>query len=129
MAFCKVDTARMRLNYSGANIPLLISRGETIITFEPDDMPVGKFIDMRAFNDQYIDLQKDDALYLFTDGITDQFGRDKISKFSTERLKLFLSEISYSPMSEQKERFKRMYREWKGSQKRTDDSLLLGVRF
>ncbi len=129
MAFCMVDFRQMRMNYSGANIPLLLCREHTILTFEADEMPVGKFIDMRAFDDHYIDLQRNDALYLYTDGITDQFGRDKISKFSTERLKILLSEISDEPMALQKEKFKKVFRDWKGSQKRTDDSLILGVRF
>jgi serine phosphatase RsbU (regulator of sigma subunit) len=128
VAFCMIDTKLMTLNYAGANIPLLLIRDKTIVTFEPDDMPVGKFIEMKTFQNHFTDIQKNDILYLFTDGITDQFGGDKMTKFSMEKLKQILVDYSGDPLTVQKEKFKKIFRDWKGGNKRTDDALILGFK-
>ncbi|MBK8367840.1 MAG: SpoIIE family protein phosphatase [Bacteroidetes bacterium] len=48
-----------------------------------DKFPVGAFVDeqVQSFTSKQIQLQKNDLVYLFSDGFADQFGGDKGKKF------------------------------------------------
>ncbi|MCF6185334.1 MAG: serine/threonine-protein phosphatase, partial [Bacteroidales bacterium] len=127
-AICIFDTETKQLNYAGANLPLILMKQKETISYSPDNMPIGTFITMKPFKNNYIDISENDTLYLFTDGITDQFGGEKDQKFSFHRLKKVLTDNSEEPMFIQKEQFKKTFRKWKGKQKRTDDALILGVK-
>ena len=127
-AICIFNTKTKKLNYAGANLPLILMRNKEIISYSPDNMPVGTYITMKPFKNNFIDIQKDDSFYLFTDGITDQFGGSKNQKFSFHRLKKVLTENAEEPLFIQKEQFKKTFRNWKGNQKKTDDALITGFK-
>jgi len=124
-----IDTKTFNLNYSGANLPLLLIRNKNIKFYNPDNMPVGTFISMPSFTNNSFQLEKKDKIYLFTDGIIDQFGGIKNKKFSLNRLQTILLENSDQAFSIQKERLKKEFKKWRGNQKRTDDVLILGFQF
>lgn len=128
VSVCIINTKSHQINYAGANIPLVIIRNKTVLYYEPDNMPVGIYIDMKPFKNNYLQLKKDDSIYLFTDGIIDQFGGDKLQKYSFKRLQNILIKHSDESFLIQKEKIKKSFRNWKGSQKRTDDSLILGLK-
>jgi len=123
-----INTDTMELNYAGANLPLLLIRNNELKFFNPDNMPVGIFISMPSFSNKTFTLQKGDSIYLFTDGIIDQFGGKKNKKFSLNRLQEILLKNSNQAFSIQKERLKKEFRKWRGNLKRTDDVLVLGFK-
>ena len=128
IAICVINEKTYQINYAGANIPLIIVRDKVTLYYEPDNMPVGTFINMKPFKNNYIQLQKNDSIYMFTDGIIDQFGGNKLQKYSFKRLQNILTKYSDETFSIQKEKIKKAFRNWKGSQKRTDDALILGYK-
>lgn len=81
------------------------------------------------FENKEFTLQKGDALYLFTDGITDQFGGPQGKKIKTSGLKELLTSISEKPMDEQHAIIKHHFYDWKKDHDQLDDVLLIGVRF
>jgi len=101
------NTKTKQMNYAGANLPLILMRNKEIISYSPDNMPVGTYITMKPFKNNFIDIQKDDSVYLFTDGITDQFGGSKNQKFAFHRLKKVLTENAEEPLFIQKEQLKK----------------------
>jgi len=123
-----IDTKTKKLNYAGANLPLLLIRDHNLKFYRPNNMPVGTFISMPSFSNKYFQLEKNDSIYLFTDGIIDQFGGVKNKKFSLQRLQTILLKNSDQAFSIQKERLKKEFRKWRGKQKRTDDVLILGFK-
>lgn len=70
-----------------------------------------------------------DSLYLFSDGITDQFGGPKNEKFQLKKLKDLLGGISEETMAEQKKRIMSTFDEWKAGNTQLDDILVTGIRF
>jgi len=128
ISLCVIDTNTKQLNYAGANLPLIIIRNKELLYYQHDNMPVGTFISMPSFKNQYIDLQKNDILYMFTDGIIDQFGGERNKKFTFNRLQELLIRNADQPLSIQKERIKKEFRAWRGKQKKTDDVLIIGVK-
>jgi len=128
VAICVIDQLKNKINYAGANIPLVIIRDQKTLFIEPDNMPVGSYINDIPFKNQFINIEKGDAMYLYTDGIIDQFGGDKLQKFSFKRLENILLDISSEEFSVQKEKIKKEHRLWKGYRKRTDDALIIGFK-
>lgn len=127
-AICIFNTKTKKINYAGANLPLILMRNKKIIFYSPDNMPIGTYISMKPFKNNFIDILKDDIIYLYTDGITDQFGGTKNQKFSFHRLKNVLTKNAEEPLFIQKEQLKKTIRNWKGKQKRTDDALITGIK-
>lgn len=73
-------------------------------------------------------LSKGDRLYLFTDGITDQFGGEKERKFGQNRLKQLLVETAYQPMKIQKLIVDEALQKWQGLNYQTDDICMVGIQ-
>jgi len=116
------------LQYSGANRPLLIVRKGELIKIKPDKQPIGKFFEDRPFTTHEIPLQKNDMVYLFSDGYADQFGGKSGKKFMTKQLYNLLLNIAEKPMKEQKEILHQTLIAWQGNYIQVDDICVFGVR-
>ncbi len=71
--------------------------------------------------------KKGDALYLFTDGITDQ-NNIAGAKYGSKRLHQLLNQNSDFDMSEQKTILEEDLSRHQGNQKQRDDITLIGIR-
>ena len=74
-------------------------------------------------------MNEGDTIYLFSDGLPDQFGGPDGKKMKMAKLKKLIEDVNPLPMSEQKQKIDDFYREWKGEYDQVDDILLMGVRF
>ncbi len=128
IALSIINTKTKQLNFAGANLPLLLIRNNKITYFSSDKMPIGTFISMPNFKNQHFDLKENDTIYMFTDGIIDQFGGKANKKFTLNRLQELLIRYSEEPLSFQKEKIKKALRNWRGKQQKTDDALIMGVK-
>lgn len=123
------DFSKKQLTYSSANNPVWIARGNEILAFSPDKMPVGKHDkDSVSFTQHTIQLQKEDVVYTFTDGMPDQFGGPNGKKFMYKQLKELLLSIAKLPMEEQGELLKSALNKWKSHLEQVDDICVIGVR-
>ncbi|MEO8588325.1 MAG: SpoIIE family protein phosphatase [Flavobacteriales bacterium] len=124
-----LDRARMELRYAGAFSPLyLIRRGE-LIEHKGDRMPIG-FADgeMGPFSTVTISLEAGDRIFLFSDGIQDQFGGQHGKKLKSAGLKAWLLTTATLPMDEQYQAVSDLFRMWKGDAEQIDDVLLIGLQ-
>ncbi len=116
------------LQWAGANNPLWVIRNNEIIEIKPNKQPIGKYAENKPFTTHSMELQKNDALYLFTDGYADQFGGEKGKKFKFSKLKELLLSIADKSMNEQKEILNENFETWKGNLEQVDDVCVIGVR-
>lgn len=135
IALIMIDTEKMELYFSGAfNSLVLIRTHENsdaeLIEYKGDKMPIGIYRKMQNnFTQQKIVLQKNDCLYMFTDGIIDQFGGEKGRKFMKKNLKNWLLENYMQPMKTQKTILTDVFNNWRsGIYEQTDDVLVAGIR-
>ncbi len=128
IALCTIDTETLQLHYSGANNPLYIYRNNELIEFKPDKQPIGIHYKEKPFTNHEFQLEKEDVLYLFTDGYIDQFGGEDDRKFLSHRFKKLLKEIHKKPMTEQKAILTDSFENWQSKNSQTDDVLVMGVR-
>ncbi len=134
LAMVMIDYENMTLQYAGAYRPLWIWRDGDIIQHKPDKMPIGIYLgEHRHFTNHDIEISKGDVLYMFSDGIPDQFGYEDDSHtsckhFSTKKLLSLLSEIGGLPTDEQKSIIENEVDTWRNGYKQLDDNILVGVR-
>ncbi|MCX7729358.1 MAG: SpoIIE family protein phosphatase, partial [Bacteroidia bacterium] len=73
--------------------------------------------------------ERGDEVYLFTDGITDQFGGNRNKKFGIKNLKELITQSFEDSISEKINYIKETINLWKGSYPQTDDMTLIGLKF
>jgi serine phosphatase RsbU (regulator of sigma subunit) len=129
LALCVWDKTTNALEFSGANNPLWIVRSGALMEYKPDKMPVGYHDDLKdPFSSHKIQLEKGDAIYVFSDGYADQFGGPKGKKFKYAQFKQLLVSIQEEPMEKQKELINRNFEEWRGELEQIDDVCVIGVK-
>ena len=128
IALCSIDCSSLILYAEGANNPVYVIRNRELIEIKPTHSPVGIYLRERTFQTKTMQLETNDALYVFSDGYYDQFDNDFKEKFSRKRFKKLLVEISDLPMQEQKNKLTDRFLQWKGDNWQIDDILVIGVR-
>ena len=134
MALCIIDWENARIEYAGANIPLVLLRStssspDELIEVSPDRMPIGIYEHTtKPFTRHTIPVLSGDCIYLFSDGFCDQFGGSDLKKFKKKNLKKMLTEIHTLSMTEQKKRLKQILDKWRGDLPQVDDILMLGIK-
>lgn len=132
IGFCCIDLGTGQLSFAGAQLPLLLVRGEEVTRIKGDILPLGDghFVRKKGYKDHHMQLQKGDALFLFSDGIIHQFGGpDGTKKFSLRRLTELQKETSAQDLCKVKEQTEELFLEWKGDTPQTDDVLMIGLRY
>ncbi|MCG8575354.1 MAG: SpoIIE family protein phosphatase [Flavobacteriales bacterium] len=149
IGLCLYDKSNGTLQFAGANNPLWIIRknelidnehfgkeqltpspayDHTLIEFKGDRQPIGRYPDKKPFQNVEIQLQKDDLIYLFSDGIADQFGGNKGKKFKYIAFKKTLMECAQQTTDRQKQHLHKVITNWQGNLEQTDDICVLGVK-
>lgn len=118
------------LQYSGANNPLwVIKKGsQEIEEIKANKQPIGKYADHSPFTTHVLELEKEDSIYIFTDGFQDQFGGEKGKKFKPANLRKLILSAQNLPMPEQRDVLLKAFDEWKGQLEQVDDVCVIGVR-
>lgn len=130
IALCAWDKKENKLEFSGANNPIYFARENQLNIVLGDRHSIGIFLgeEIKQYKNNEMQIQKGDVVYIFSDGLADQFGGEKGKKFKYKRLRELLLSIHSLPMDEQKELLDRKFEEWKGNFEQVDDVLVIGVR-
>ncbi|MGB1318536.1 MAG: PP2C family protein-serine/threonine phosphatase, partial [Flavobacteriales bacterium] len=130
IALCAINQKEQKLLFSSANRYLYHIRENEFSETKGDHFNLGGIMheDVRHYNLHEIDLKKGDVFYVFSDGVSDQFGGEKSKKFGYKRLKELLMSLHQKPMEEQKAIFEKTLVDWMGDGDQIDDFLLIGIR-
>ncbi len=134
VSLCRIDaleedTLEREIVFAGAKRQAIwVSRGETHI-LKGDKKSIGGWRKnkKRPFMQLQMTAKKGDALYLFTDGITDQ-NNIAGTKYGSKRLHKLLNQNADFDMSEQKTILEEDLLRHQGNQKQRDDITLIGIR-
>lgn len=118
-----------KIKFAGAkNSLIVVSRGE-LSRYQGDRFAIGGFTKPdHEFSQIEIQLQKDDTIYLLTDGYQDQFGGPNNKKFRRKRLFGLLQHMWDVQMAEQQLTLTATFKAWKEKAEQTDDILIIGLR-
>jgi serine phosphatase RsbU (regulator of sigma subunit) len=116
------------LFYAGANSKALLIQNGAITELKPNKQPIGLYENEASFTEQRIKLTDDLKIYLFSDGIVDQFGGTNGKKVKTKLFKEWILSSSTLPLTEQKEVIEQKLNQWTSGLEQTDDISLLGLK-
>ena len=129
MVVCEFSISTRHVRFASAMRPvILVLDGESYYIKGNRSSVGGESVIEKFFDDQEYYLKEGDTIYLFSDGLPDQFGGADGKKMKIARLKRMIEQISKLPMDEQKESMKKFYFDWKGSYDQVDDVLLMGIK-
>lgn len=129
MVVCEFSISTRHIRFASAMRPvILVLDGEPFYIKGNRSSVGGESVIEKFFDDQEYYLKEGDTVYLFSDGLPDQFGGTEGKKLKIARLKRMIEQISKLPMDEQKKQMANFYFDWKGSYDQVDDVLLMGVR-
>lgn len=122
---------KREITFAGAKRPLYMFKNGELIEVKGNKSPIGSFghdYD-KLFTSHKITVNANDTVYLFSDGVQDQFGGTDGKKFMIKRFRDLLEKIQPLEMAEQARCIASEIDMWQGEFEQTDDMLLIGVRF
>jgi serine phosphatase RsbU (regulator of sigma subunit) len=129
IALCSIDYVSMTLEFSGAINELYLIRDGALQMVQGDKTYIGTIDEsFISYSNNTIGLQKNDCLYIFTDGFRDQFGGIKGKKFMRKRFDEMILNHHTLEMEEQRRLYTKTFRNWMGMEEQVDDVLMIGVR-
>ena len=129
IALCICDLEKMELQFSGAFNPMYLIRNGELDEVRGDKMPIGIApTEEKSFSNHIVHLQKNDLIYIFSDGFADQFGGPEERKFRYKPFKELLVNIHKQDMVKQKKLLEQKFHRWKGDLEQIDDILIMGFK-
>jgi ligand-binding sensor domain-containing protein/serine phosphatase RsbU (regulator of sigma subunit) len=126
---CEFSLKNKYIRFASAMRPVIIVMGGETYYIKGNRSSVGgQTVLEKYFDDQEYYLNEGDMIYMFSDGLPDQFGGPDGKKMKIARLKALLGEIWPLPIAEQEERLLKFYSDWKGNHDQVDDILFMGVK-
>lgn len=121
------------LKFAGAKSPLIIYRNndKSIEKIKGTRRSIGGIITNRnkqEFINHIFEIEKNDRLYLFSDGIADQNNFERV-RLGTERLINAIQESTEMEMTIQSKYLSDMLAEWQKNEIQRDDMMLLGLKY
>lgn len=126
IGICVVNRDSRTLWFSGAKIDMVYVMDGEIHTLKGDRKSVGYASgDNLGYSVQSMGMDKRTAVFIYTDGITDQLGERSGQRFGTRRLKDLIVEHSRLPISVQCEIIKASSEVYRGERDQMDDMTMV----
>jgi serine phosphatase RsbU (regulator of sigma subunit) len=130
-AVVRYKIKKREITFAGAKRPMYMFKKGELIEIKGNKSPIGSFghdFD-KLFSEHKITVNEGDTIYLFSDGLQDQFGGEDGKKFMIKRFRDLLTEIQSYSMQDQARRIEKDLLAWQSDYEQTDDILLIGIRF
>ena len=125
IAICVISTTTNIIEYAGAKRPICYYNNEHFIELVPNKFSIGGLENNNSvFNKQIIELKSGNKVFMFTDGITDQFDSSNKKKITRKGFENKLSLLANKPLKTIKKDLKDYLKDWQGNNMQTDDILV-----
>jgi ligand-binding sensor domain-containing protein/serine phosphatase RsbU (regulator of sigma subunit) len=130
ITICEFDLDSMLLRTSSAMGEVCLIRNNKMEVVKGDRNPIGGSYEgtKKIFTLHELQLQKNDIIYLFTDGYRDQFGGEQKKKLKRDAFYKTILEASKHELKNQENFYYNHFSGWKGKHEQIDDVLVLGVK-
>jgi PAS domain S-box-containing protein len=130
ITICAIQDDDQTMSYGCAGSRFLIYSNDSFTMLKGDNKHIGDTAhkDFKGYSTHYTDLDSNDLVYLFSDGLQDQFGGEMDKKFTFRRVLSLLEENTSLPLPDQRVTIEKEINEWIGRREQTDDITLLSIR-
>ena len=130
MTVCAMEENRDELAYACAGSRFLIYSNNSFTMLKGDNKHIGDRIpdDFKFYGTHYTPYSSSDLIYLFTDGLQDQFGGENDKKFSFRRVLEMLEKHAQLPLPDQRVEIEKTINSWIGNKQQTDDITLISIK-
>jgi len=130
ISLIRVNIETKEFQWAGALRPLLVLRkgAQKMETLQGNRQSICFVENQIPFTNIEGNLEKGDAVYLFSDGYVDQFGGEKGKKFKIQQLVSLLISLNNQPMEMQKKALASSFEGWKGGFEQIDDVCVFGIK-
>jgi hypothetical protein len=133
IAICVVHPAKQKVTLASAKNPVIYIQNESLCEIKGDKLPIGGVVtEQRDYTLHEIDISQPTMIYMFSDGLQDQFGGPEGKKFMLRNLRNKLAAICDKRIEEQREAIVQTMKKWMEGygtvHKQLDDMMLLGFR-
>lgn len=130
ISICVFKENSPEMLFAGALRPLILVRKGIVSKIDSDRFPIGGNFSLtqNKYSLHKVLLEKNDMLYMFSDGFADQFGGAKGKKFMVKHLLGLLQGMENEPLADQASRLEQAFDGWKDNFEQVDDVLVIGIR-
>jgi serine phosphatase RsbU (regulator of sigma subunit) len=128
-AVLTINTQTKQVKMSAARRPIYMYRGGELIIFQGSKCSIGEYVEISDVPFELHELQgiTGDRFYLFSDGVTDQFGGENYRKFTPKRLRQLLTRVQNLSVKEQLPVLEQEINTWRADNEQTDDMIVLAL--
>ena len=133
-----INKKSLQMSFAGAYRPCVIQSVSDITILKPNRISLGyrneglindRIIERATFVNQYYNLESTDIVYMFSDGVVDQFSEKTNKKYTLKRLLNIIIKSQNLPFNLRRDYFLNSFLTWKGSNTQTDDVLFMAITF
>ncbi|MGB0522135.1 MAG: PP2C family protein-serine/threonine phosphatase, partial [Flammeovirgaceae bacterium] len=132
IGLCVINYDKMEALFAGAHTPMVYVSNGDLQVIKGNRFAIGGYRNktrQQEFECHQVKIKPKDRIYLYSDGIIDQFGGENgnSEKFKTRRLLSKIQEIQHESMTKQGELLLNVFERWKGEHRQIDDVSMVGV--
>ena len=122
---------KSQLTFAGAKSKTLIIQNNQSIVIDGDHHPIGYWGDNNKVSYKNTTIPVDGPLdvFMFTDGLVDQFGGEKGKKLKYTKFYELLFSVKDLSSEQQKKVISKFTKDWIGNEEQIDDITIGGIKF
>lgn len=130
ITICALNEKTDQLAFACAGSRFLVYHEESFTMLKGDNKHIGDRPppDFVNYSTHYTPFSSEHLLYLFTDGVQDQFGGKLDKKFSFRRVLTMLEKNAELPLPDQRKNIEKRLDGWIGTGDQTDDITILAIK-
>jgi len=130
LTVCAIDETKDEMTFACAGSRFLVYTDESFMMLKGDNKHIGDAApdDFNAFTTHYTNFTHHDLVYLFSDGLQDQFGGRNDKKFTFRRVLQMLEKNVDLPLPDQRVNIEKTIEKWIGNSEQTDDITLISIK-
>lgn len=130
ISLCLFFRYERKIEFAGANRPLcILKRSGELDVIKGNRCGITGDETINKFDTHRIQIDSGDRLFMFSDGLPDQFGGPRNKKIGSKRIREMLADNSFKTTKEHVLHIEKTLSEWKTGYEQTDDISLIGIGF
>lgn len=130
ISIIQYDKSKNQLIFSGANRSIVHVQNQDFHLLKGEkSYPGNSQRTNKQTSNQYLHIQNNDLLYLYSDGFADQFGGENNKKYSSKKFLNLLNELKNFELEKQYQMLENELYSWKGANLQVDDITVVALKF